>query len=137
MHSWKIRKLTAPLGYNWPYSLSLCQYSLTPNQTRRISPEPKASDSQTGDYQTFLPAVKPFCKWIYPRIFPCLCFQESKWPVIISTTCFRFLTSIQMRSCARCEERFRRYFAHLLTTNSYSPVWLDEKWLIKQTTYIA
>lgn len=97
------------LGYNRPYSLTLCQHSLSRNQTRWISPAPKPQRVK----QPLLPAFYNFWVLLSAKI-PLLVLPG---PVIISTTCFRFILFLQSWSCASCEEGFRKYFAHLLTNN--------------------
>lgn len=57
------------------YSLTLCQYSLTRNQPRWISPAPKPQRVKQQIINRFFP-LSTISGCFYPQRFPCLCFQD-------------------------------------------------------------
>lgn len=102
------------LGYNRPYSLTLCQH-LWHGTNRLDLTCPKASQESKRRLSAVFPA---FYNLLLSANIPMLVLPG---PVIISTTCFRFILSVQSWSCASCEEGFRKYFAHLLTKYNFYP----------------
>lgn len=90
LYSWTIREPTAPQDTTGHILLHYANIFDTEPTALDLTCL-KASQSQTGVYQQFLPAFYNFWVLLFANI-PMLVLPG---PVIISTTCFRFILSVQ------------------------------------------